>query len=283
MEMQEKKSGWEEKKHKKPEDPNAYKDRDIIRVQLSEDAKAFKTLLVNLLATNEKKQEMILPMKATTQDSFAYEIDEFALPAAGKYEMKAVVLATGAKGKTVQEMTAPIEYTKKASSEGEQVGEAVFVEEKKPPAPPSRAIPILLMTFVNCVAGFFGYMLLKKVQSGAAETMPAFTPISLFSAGIEGLRSRSQQVEINLDDPRFEGAIPHIISDEVASPEGQAPPEEEEISNSAVEGEEKSRAVTADVGDIDAELTSLLSEDVPDQSEEPQDDSSGEKEGEGAE
>lgn len=286
LEMQEQKKGEAKKKTKAPEDPNAYKDRDIIRAQLSDDAKAFKSISVNLIVTNEQKQEMILPMKATAQNPFVYEMDEFALPQAGKYQIKAVVLASGKKGETAQEMTAPVEYVKKASQEGEVPEKVVFVEERKAPAAPSHMIPILIMTLMNCVAGVGVFMLLRKFQAGAAETMPVFTPLSTFSLSVEALRKRSQDTEIDLSDPRFAGAAPQVILEQGASDavEGEAEEalQDREKAPSVGVPEEGAGKASTDIADIDSELTELLDTAAPDDEEQNPESSEPGKEKEGS-
>ena len=259
MEMEEQAKTGGKPKPSKVEDPNIYRERDVIRAQLSEEARAFKSVSVNLLAADEQHRELIIPMKSGKETPLTYEIDEFALPAEGRYELKAVLLASGQKGKSVQEMTAPLSFEKKTRGEGGN-GQMVVVERSKAPSgPASPALPLLLVTLMNTVAGVLTFSLIRKAQAGAAVTMPSFTPLSTFLPEIESLREKSRKSDIDLDDPRFASAVPIDRSEEEpaeVSPEPDVTPEPQAEEESAPGGSET--VTDPAVSELGDELSDLL-------------------------
>lgn len=253
-EMEAAASGGQRGKARAAEDPNSDKDRDIIRVELSEDARVYKSIDVKLLAKDEQNRNIIIQMRSTKAEPLIYEVDEFMLPNAGKYELQAVVLATGLKGKATQEMTGTLDYQKQAREGQQHSGQVVVVEPKKEAGEPSKLLPILLMTLMNAGLAALAFVTLKKMQVNSAETMPVFTPLQAFSRSMEALQSGSSQITINLDDPKFAGI-------RAADGAAAAAAEPEEAPERPAEGMGQGSVDTAGLQtELEADLAQLLGE-----------------------
>ena len=207
------------------------------KVKLAKEAVAFRSVDVQLVAINQDREKVKIPLKRSGSSSLEFSVSAGKLEGEGRYRISAVLHAETKKGEELEAQSKEIAFLFSPSKRSVvKAAPTKHHEEANPESHEERHsnagipwIPISLVVLPGCVAAGSLISLTKKSKERGSSTVQKYVPHKQLIDAIASMEERMSLSKVELTDPIF-----NVI--------------EEQRATSGVKEEKMDPPVTADAG-----------------------------------
>jgi hypothetical protein len=182
--------------------------RSIFKVELSAEVSSFRMVDVKLVAKAGDRKRYELPLRRSPSNPLEYEFLAGALPEDGKYLLQAFLKAETKKRQEVEAESKKIIFERSLLKSEPEMPVSVVIRDKEEEAPKPQGfpiIPIAIVTGINAGLFFVGRTLVKKMAPKHVSNVARYVPSRELDESIAALREVAERVEVDFNDPFFEG------------------------------------------------------------------------------
>lgn len=176
----------------------------VFLVELNEEATQLKNLTVEVVATDDQRRIVKLPVSPTGSEAGVYEASASLLPSDGRYEIRAAVSGEGRGRAAVRESSRAFVFTRTSVGEAPKV--VVVSHEDETPAE-EEGFPFLALVIMMVIiaASGAGVVFVAKRDQGDTRVDTGTAPISeALRAKVAELEARVKVEEVDVNAPEFE-------------------------------------------------------------------------------
>lgn len=176
----------------------------VFLVELNEEAVQLKNPTIELVATDDQRRIVKLPVTPAGSEAGVYEASAGLLPSDGRYEIRAAVSGEGRGRAAVRESSRSFVFTRTSLGEAPKV---VLVPTQEAP-PEEEGFPFLALVIMMVIIAGSGaaIVLVAKRDQGDTSIDTGTAPVSeVLLAKVVALEARAKIEEVDVNAPEFEG------------------------------------------------------------------------------
>ncbi len=210
--------------------------KSVFKVELSAEVSSFRMVDVKLVAKAGDRKRYELPLRRSPSNPLEYEFLAGALPEDGRYLLQAFLKAETKKRQEVEAESKKIIFERSLLKNEPEMPVSVVIRDKEEEVPKPQGfpfIPIGVVTAINAVLAFVGLSLVKKMAPKKVATMARYVLPRELSDAITVLREVTERVEVDFNDPFFEGIQDELPAESEGAAQAEAAPQPEAVAEGA--------------------------------------------------
>jgi uncharacterized protein YegL len=176
----------------------------VFLVEINEEAVQLKNATIEVVATDDQRRIVKLPVTPAGSEAGVYEVSAGLLPSDGRFEIRATVSGEGRGRAAVRESSRSFVFTRTSIGE---VPNVILVPKQEAP-PEEEGFPFLALVIMMVIIAASGasVIFLAKRDRGDTTVDTGTAPVSeALLAKVVALEARAKIEEVDVNAPEFEG------------------------------------------------------------------------------